>query len=297
MTSMPWLKWYAGTIEDPKLRIVAKRANANPCVVVAVWAAMLEAAGKASDRGSVAEIDLDIIELCLDVDEWLYTAIYDAMQGKLLDGDKIRAWDERQKNTNAERQKRYRDKKAVAQRNVTERNNDNSSNVKLQGSNESVTREEELELELELEGEGDKNASAQALPSKSDKQSLPAKQKAPPPSDQMAIDVLADKPGAEHLKPLPANDPSKRNLSDADQWRMEVSMQPWAIALKRAGAHIGPNNWVTWQGALDRTTRGDFDALASFVASLRIPKKFPQEVEEQFIKQRPSEADGELVEL
>ncbi len=111
---MDWLRWYHGTLLDPKWRVIARRAGARVADVVAVWASLLEEASQAAERGSVAGWVAEDIAAALDLETETVEAIYAAMEGKVRDGDVLPAWEKRQPKredtTAAERKRRQRER-------------------------------------------------------------------------------------------------------------------------------------------------------------------------------------------
>lgn len=127
---------------DPKFRVVAKRAGRPTVEVLAVFTAMLtNASANEEERGTLRSWSHEDIAVALDMEPEHAEAIYNAMQGKLLDGDKLTGWERRQPkrerdDNSAERVKAHRarmngketpdnaDERAVTPRNasVTPRN-------------------------------------------------------------------------------------------------------------------------------------------------------------------------------
>ncbi|WP_298725759.1 DnaA N-terminal domain-containing protein [uncultured Ferrovibrio sp.] len=122
---MEWFRWHHGTVTDPKWRVVAKRAGVTLRDVIAVWAAMLECASQAENRGYLVGWNAEDVAAGLDMEPEQVKAIYDAMQGKTLEGDRLTNWEKRQPkredNTAAERKRRQREreKEAVDRTDVT----------------------------------------------------------------------------------------------------------------------------------------------------------------------------------
>lgn len=111
---MDWFRWHHGTVTDPKWRVIARRASVTVRDALAVWAAMLECASQSTERGVLTGWDHEDIGAALDMDAAQVEAIYAAMQGKVLDGDKVSAWEKRQPlredSTAAERKRLQRDR-------------------------------------------------------------------------------------------------------------------------------------------------------------------------------------------
>jgi len=129
---MKWFRWYQGTVEDTKFRIVARNASVTLSTVIAVWAFILEEASKESHRG-----------ICLRNEEYLFAVLDEKPQtilavltsmeeaGLIKYENKIitvTRWKERQYETdttdptNAERQRRFRERKRAENGDETPRN-------------------------------------------------------------------------------------------------------------------------------------------------------------------------------
>ena len=44
MADMHWFRWHHGLVTDPKLGLIARKADTSMAEVIAVWACLLEAA-------------------------------------------------------------------------------------------------------------------------------------------------------------------------------------------------------------------------------------------------------------
>ena len=143
-----WFRWYAGTTEDGKFRMVARVTGVTVATVTGVWAALLEDASHPDHRGIVTKNE-DYFAAVLDLDDPTMEAILSAMQdaGMLSIGAgamTVTHWKERQyetdakDSTNAERQRRYRAKR---QENAsqTERNGSNALLKRPESESESDT--------------------------------------------------------------------------------------------------------------------------------------------------------------
>lgn len=105
---MDWLRWYDGTVGDAKWRIVAGLARARVADVIAIWAAILERAGKSEPRGTITGWRDDVYAVLLDIKPDKVSAIRQAMQGLTLDGDRVMNWGKRQPMTVTERVRKHR---------------------------------------------------------------------------------------------------------------------------------------------------------------------------------------------
>jgi hypothetical protein len=110
---MNWLCWWHGTIADPKFRLLAHRAKLRVADCIAIWAACLEHASAADQRGTMADIDVELMGLTLDLEpDQVAAFLSNAGDLGLIAEGKIARWDSRQARrvdpTQAERSNRYR---------------------------------------------------------------------------------------------------------------------------------------------------------------------------------------------
>lgn len=100
---MDWLRWWHGTVTDPKFQWVARKSGQPVGSVIAVWAALLECASTATQgnadatRGNVASFDCNDYDVALGFEDGTVKSIYSAMEKKGLIADGVIAkWNERQ---------------------------------------------------------------------------------------------------------------------------------------------------------------------------------------------------------
>jgi hypothetical protein len=93
---MPWFKWWDGTAADMKFRMVAEDCKLPVACIVGAWAYILEHASRSVDRGSIADIDLELMAYTLQVPDC--ETLCNAMKRrKLLHEDgSITKWEDRQ---------------------------------------------------------------------------------------------------------------------------------------------------------------------------------------------------------
>lgn len=138
-----WLRLHHGTYTDPKWRVVVTRCHAmsrqvTTATVLAVWMCMLETASQAEDRGTLDGWCHEDVAAALGIAEEDVAAIYEAMQGKTLDGNRLLAWEKRQPKreredaTAADRKRAQREREA-ADRGVTGRDKGMSRHVTPRG--------------------------------------------------------------------------------------------------------------------------------------------------------------------
>jgi hypothetical protein len=130
---------------DPKWRTIARAAKQTIPLVLAVYVHLLTIASGAVDRGTLVNVNSEDLASALDVDCASVDAVLEAMQGRVLDSDKLTGWEKRQVNredSSTERMKRFREKK-VTQSDATKRN---VTHVKRNVTADK-SREEEIRLE------------------------------------------------------------------------------------------------------------------------------------------------------
>lgn len=137
-----WVRLWHDMPTDPKWRVIARRAGAAISEVISTYAfVMINASANATERGRTHNLFADDIAAALDIDEDVVAAILSAMQGKVLDGDRLTGWEKRQpkrEDNSASRAKKWReDKKAerartqpnASERPETETETDNSEPI------------------------------------------------------------------------------------------------------------------------------------------------------------------------
>lgn len=109
---MQWLRLYHDTVLDPKWRLVALDSGQPLSAVLAVWMSLLINASASSDRGMLEGWDDRVAGAAIDLRGDAVAAIRQAMQGLVLDGDRLTGWDKRQRASDnvADRVKKHRGK-------------------------------------------------------------------------------------------------------------------------------------------------------------------------------------------
>lgn len=87
-----WLRLWHNLPTDPKFRTIARVSGQPLSCVIAVFVFLLADAATTAERGRTQANDEDVAS-ALDLDEEQVIAIRQAMQGRVLDGDRIRAWE------------------------------------------------------------------------------------------------------------------------------------------------------------------------------------------------------------
>ncbi len=119
MADMHWFRWHHGTVTDPKLGLIAKKAGVSMAEVIAIWAHLLEAASESEDRGNPGVPDFESMDFALGVEEGITQRVYGLMRDKALiakDTGRLVAWErrqpkrEREDDGGAERKRRQRER-------------------------------------------------------------------------------------------------------------------------------------------------------------------------------------------
>lgn len=121
---MSWVRLWLDMPTDPKFRVIAKRSGRPLPEVIALYTYMLTVAGSrtgtertqanASERGELFGWSDDDAAAALDIEPEHVAAIFAAMQGKVLDGQRLAGWEKRQpkrEDGSADRAKRWRERK------------------------------------------------------------------------------------------------------------------------------------------------------------------------------------------
>lgn len=112
MTS--WVRLWHDMPTDPKFRTIARAAKQPLPVVVSIFTFMLaDASANENERGRTTATDEDIAS-AFDIEESDVSAVRQAMQGRVLDGNQLAGWEKRQpkkEDNSAERAKAWRAQK------------------------------------------------------------------------------------------------------------------------------------------------------------------------------------------
>jgi hypothetical protein len=197
-----WFRWYEGTCEDGKFRMVARNASVTVATVMGVWAALLEDAAHDDHRG-IATRGEDYYTAILDLEGQVLQAILEQMDKINLiacctnDTIEITRWKERQYETdstdptNADRQRRFREKHKEKQK--------ENASVTARNGNVTATKRPETETETETE----KNISTVARATRRNEhfdqfwKAYPAREGANPKAPAEKLFLAAVKAGAD----------------------------------------------------------------------------------------------------
>lgn len=118
-----WLRLWHDMPTDPKWRTISKASGQRIGDVMAVYVHMLVCASNATERGRTQSFNSEDVASALDLDTEQVEQIITAMQGRVLDGDLLKGWENRQvarEDGSAERAKAWREaQKAASERTPT----------------------------------------------------------------------------------------------------------------------------------------------------------------------------------
>ena len=144
-----WVRLWHDMPTDPKWRVIARRSGQPlPCVIAVFNLLMVNASANADDRGTLRNWDDEDAAAALDMEPEEIAAIKQAMQGKVLNGDRLTGWEKRQPkredNSSAARVAKHRETKRNAEKRTVAHGN---------------APETETETETEKKEESEKAAS------------------------------------------------------------------------------------------------------------------------------------------
>lgn len=112
-----WCRLWHDMPTDPKFRTIAKASGQPLVAVIAVFTFMLvDASANATERGRTHANDENVAS-ALDLEIDAVAAIREAMQGRILEGERFKKWEIRQprrEDNSAERSKAWREEKKSA---------------------------------------------------------------------------------------------------------------------------------------------------------------------------------------
>lgn len=148
-----WVRLWHDMPTDPKWRVIARKSRQPlPCVIALFNLMMVNASGNAAERGSLCGWDDEDAAAALDMEPEEVAAIREAMQGKVLEGNRLTGWERRQPKredgTAAQRKAAWKEREAE-KRNAPERTGtlgnapetDAETETDIESSNEDLSAE------------------------------------------------------------------------------------------------------------------------------------------------------------
>lgn len=92
-----WVRLWADMTTDPKWQTIARKSGQPRCLVIALFSHLLLLANYSEiERGHLDKLNVEDVASALDVDEEQITAILDAMQGRVIEDNRLSGWSNRQ---------------------------------------------------------------------------------------------------------------------------------------------------------------------------------------------------------
>lgn len=113
-----WFRVWHDMPNDPKWRTIARHSKQPISLVISTYLHVLSCASNATERGRTQGLSTEDVASALDVDIDQIEAVLTAMQGRVLDGDKVSGWEKRQpvrEDDSAARSKAWRELKKAEQ--------------------------------------------------------------------------------------------------------------------------------------------------------------------------------------
>ena len=119
-----WVRLWTDMPTDPKWRVIARKSGQSIGNVIALFNILMVVASEPEDRGSIAGFRVEDASANLDLDEGDIGAIITAMQGRVIEDNRLMGWDKRQpkrEDNSYERVKKHREQaKSNARNTVTD---------------------------------------------------------------------------------------------------------------------------------------------------------------------------------
>ena len=146
-----WLRLWHEFPNDPKWRTISRASGQSISCVIAVFVHVLVDASQNEKRG-VTQCNAEDVAAALDLETESVELIFTAMQGRVLEGDRVSGWEKRQpmrEDFSAERVKKWRER-TVTQRNAPDKDKDKDKDEKHKKTSARSVPPEELAGTLPL---------------------------------------------------------------------------------------------------------------------------------------------------
>ena len=164
----PWCRLWADMPNDPKWRTIARVSRQRIGDVIAVYVHLMVCASNADERGQTQSFVCEDVATALDLEEENVTAILSAMQGRVLNGERLAGWEKRQplrEDGSAERGKEYRERQKAEKERLKaegEQNQTQPNAQKRPDTDKDTDTEEKITTKARSRAEA--NATATRLP-------------------------------------------------------------------------------------------------------------------------------------
>ena len=169
-----WVRLWHDMPTDPKWRTIARKSGQPlPCVISLFTLLMVNASANSEERGTLRNWDTEDAAAALDMEPEAVAAILGAMEGKVIEGERLTGWERRQpkrEDTSAERVRAFRERKRTL---------GNTSGHNETHGNAGVTQCNAPETETETDTDTDKTPLTPLPGGESEKPAKKSRQKGP----------------------------------------------------------------------------------------------------------------------
>lgn len=192
-----WLRLWHDMPTDPKWRTISRASGQSIGNVMAVYCHILVCASNADERGRTQSFNCEDVASALDIQTADVEAIFAAMQGRVLDGDRVAGWEKRQvarEDGAAERAKAWRE----AQKQAKQAQSNDSERNRTQAERNQTPDKDTEKIKIQKKKEDKAQAPVFVLPDWINRQhwdvwhSTAKRKKATAEQKQMAVDKLAE---------------------------------------------------------------------------------------------------------
>ena len=152
-----WLRLWHDMPTDPKFRTIAKKSGQSISDVIAVYLHLLVSASRNVTRGH-ADVTIEDIASAIDVTEEAIQSIFDAMQGRVLDGFYLTGWEKRQPK------REDHGSSESGAKSATERKRDERERKRLLKSQKDVTQCHDVSRNVTTDKDKDKDKEVNTTP-------------------------------------------------------------------------------------------------------------------------------------
>lgn len=109
-----WVRLWHDMPTDPKWRVIARKSGQPLANVIALFTLLMTTASAADERGSITQFSAEDAAAALDLDEEDVQAILSAMEGRVIENQRLSGWERRQPKREdagaSERKQRFKER-------------------------------------------------------------------------------------------------------------------------------------------------------------------------------------------
>lgn len=162
MAAIEWFRLWHDMPNDPKWRTVARTSGQPISLVLSVALHLMVDASRNVTRGHV-DVTAEDVASALDVTDEAVEAVLEAMQGRILDGDKLTGWEKRQPKRE-DAGDPATGAKSAAERKRSQRERERLAKEAEEASRKSSRHEESREVTLDTDTDTDTDKDSSVFP-------------------------------------------------------------------------------------------------------------------------------------